>query len=1151
MKKVLSKLLSKKFHCFLVFNIIMFISEKEGMVGFLEREKVMLEHSQTQLLSDYKTMYEKCSRYEEEQSNQIPELTRTIETLRTELSELQSREMNIKSTGVVQNQLASFFGDVDSVTMKETEELEQLRTELQSKTLEVLNLQSELENYNVKIEGEQEKTGSTEAQKIEALEAQLEFKTMELAGLMSELENYKFKSIEDESIIGSQTQDLADLGESLAALRLEIMDLKAKILELESVKGCMEEYLETVKTSLMEKDESIEELRTSLEQRDTTIQQLNENIAQLYTDIQTGIGHVTDTTTDNIPPESKEEVKYVDQAMDNNVQFNSEPQSASEFFIDEVIAAPHGLQSASQFFEEVSSGENAITADLFVSEVIAPEHQLTTAAQFFAEAASGSEAASDYFKSSSDQPIYDPFSQHHQSSEQSVNNAATAYFDSQPEVDVALSTPENVEQVPAESESIMTAQETVGEIVEVDYQQEIINYQEAIAQWQAWGEQKSEEISKLQENLSSVTEAYNGTVEAYNTAVEKLNSFSEEKIDPGRSDDKVNEVLKLMKIKDMELEELKETIDRLETEKQDLFEELRESKDQLGALESASEQIDALKNIEDLLEETRLNYDKAKDSEQQLRSKFEQVNHELSVLKETSSKDLESLRYALSEQTSVKDLLQHQAEINTSRLVELERRLEEEQRIQEEAAAEFEVMQLEVVNSREQVSSLTSQVESMKQQCVVNEGLAQELEQLKLQQLLTQSQSVSTEEQNSQCEAMKPLESADGELIDGEKRKILELEAELKSCKQYLNDWTAWSDTKNQEYTALLEAYNSYVEAYNTMSTEYNSLKESNPLTSNEELEALKTTLAEKEVEIAGYISELKAKEEDLVSKTASIAKMSISSHLGKLMVHKQEETSLAPEIKSLSLSRAEEVSIKPDDVKVLSVVKNEEVSVEPTEVQQSQDWDEPEGWGEESSPGQVPDQVLQLEQEISELRQEIKLLQGSRSEMETELNNSKLKNGKFLVKVKSLTKQIETLKKSGSSGGGADDLDKALEDEMNHQLEKSRTETKELQKELEGVKEEKKMLERKLEVLESGNERMVEMKEQQDIDVEYLRGRNKELKEQVEGLQWQIAEVEERSREELAELQVANKFIVFLFLSELGHSISSQPLHGTQCYEF
>ena len=59
-----------------------------------------------------------------------------------------------------------------------------------------------------------------------------------------------------------------------------------------------------------------------------------------------------------------------------------------------------------------------------------------------------------------------------------------------------------------------------------------------------------------------------------------------------------------------------------------------------------------------------------------------------------------------------------------------------------------------------------------------------------------------------------------------EGRRIVELELELESCKQYLNDWTAWSETKTAEYTQLLEAYNQYVEAYNTMSTEYNSLKQ-------------------------------------------------------------------------------------------------------------------------------------------------------------------------------------------------------------------------------------------------------------------------------------------------------------------------------------
>ena len=82
-------------------------------------------------------------------------------------------------------------------------------------------------------------------------------------------------------------------------------------------------------------------------------------------------------------------------------------------------------------------------------------------------------------------------------------------------------------------------------------------------------------------------------------------------------------------------------------------------------------------------------------------------------------------------------------------------------------------------------------------------------------------------------------------------------------------------------------------------------------------------------------------------------------------------------------------------------------------------------------------------------------------------------------------------------------------------------------------------MMEKKLEVLENGNERILEMKEQQDIDVEYLRSRNKELKEQVEGLQWQIAEIDERSREELAELQVyINIYLSCLYVCMLHFSV-------------
>merc|ERR1719309_247985 len=127
-----------------------------------------------------------------------------------------------------------------------------------------------------------------------------------------------------------------------------------------------------------------------------------------------------------------------------------------------------------------------------------------------------------------------------------------------------------------------------------------------------------------------------------------------------------------------------------------------------------------------------------------------------------------------------------------------------------------------------------------------------------------------------------------------------------------------------------------------------------------------------------------------------------------------------------------------------------------------------------------MPEQVTVLELEISRLRQEMQTFNQQKADLETELNSSKLKNGKLLVKVKTLTKQMETLKRS-SSGGFGDDLDKALEEEMNNQVEKAKSEVREVRKEMETLKAEKASLERKLDTLEGGNERMLELKEQQN----------------------------------------------------------------------
>jgi len=168
--------------------------------------------------------------------------------------------------------------------------------------------------------------------------------------------------------------------------------------------------------------------------------------------------------------------------------------------------------------------------------------------------------------------------------------------------------------------------------------------------------------------------------------------------------------------------------------------------------------------------------------------------------------------------------------------------------------------------------------------------------------------------------------------------------------------------------------------------------------------------------------------------------------------VIKQTSTEVKPVEKVLEISNQASENISPDESKVLNTIENVEVATE-------QPWEESEGWGvEETSEVQQSSssEVLLLETEISELRQKIRNLEDDKSKCTEDLNSAKLKNGKFLVKVKQLTKEIETLKKSKSMSPELDDLDRALQDEIKHQAEKCQNELKESRKELESLKMEK-----------------------------------------------------------------------------------------------
>ena len=144
-------------------------------------------------------------------------------------------------------------------------------------------------------------------------------------------------------------------------------------------------------------------------------------------------------------------------------------------------------------------------------------------------------------------------------------------------------------------------------------QHEIAGYQEALVQWQLWGQQKEEEIGRLQEQ--------------YTGAVEQLQQLQgveqqQQQLPEGRTDDKVNEALKLVRVKDLELQELKETVDRLQEEKSDLAEEVQEVKKQLEQLDSGA---DTLKQLQEQLEEVKGLYDRAKQDEGRLKTEIDKV----------------------------------------------------------------------------------------------------------------------------------------------------------------------------------------------------------------------------------------------------------------------------------------------------------------------------------------------------------------------------------------------------------------------------------------------------------------------------------------------------------------------------------------------
>ncbi|CAL7944495.1 unnamed protein product [Xylocopa violacea] len=154
-----------------------------------------------------------------------------------------------------------------------------------------------------------------------------------------------------------------------------------------------------------------------------------------------------------------------------------------------------------------------------------------------------------------------------------------------------------------------------------------------------------------------------------------------------------------------------------------------------------------------------------------------------------------------------------------------------------------------------------------------------------------------------------------------------------------------------------------------------------------------------------------------------------------------------------------------------------------------------------------APSAEEQLRAKVDDLQDQIKDLEKEREKMLEENKAAQLRNAKMIKKLKEYKMQVEGLQqqlkiqKSAGEKSSFYDLDSAIEEELKSQISKLEKTLSEVREEQKTTVAEKEALAKRLDVVMSANERYMEMKERQDMDMEVLRIRNKELTDKIEAL--------------------------------------------------
>ncbi|XP_077292503.1 lava lamp [Arctopsyche grandis] len=144
--------------------------------------------------------------------------------------------------------------------------------------------------------------------------------------------------------------------------------------------------------------------------------------------------------------------------------------------------------------------------------------------------------------------------------------------------------------------------------------------------------------------------------------------------------------------------------------------------------------------------------------------------------------------------------------------------------------------------------------------------------------------------------------------------------------------------------------------------------------------------------------------------------------------------------------------------------------------------------------------------QKILDLEASMETLTAEKKKLSTDLAQNQLKTNKALLKLKEYKLRYDNLSvefKKLKSSGATSDLDTAIQEELYSQIAKLEDRLKDVSSNSDKEKMEKDGLQKRIDVLTSSNERLIEMKEKQDLEMGVYKMKNQSLNEKLKNLQW------------------------------------------------